>query len=627
MGCRLCSRRALQWLGAASTPTGPVKPVPPSGKLRLDELPKPGARSGITPLAYLIPFLAPYRLVVGLAAVFLLSAALLALAVPVGVRQMIDHGFSRDNALLINRYFLLLIVIALALGVATAGRFYCVSWLGERVVADLRRQIFGHLLTLSPSYFEVMPTGDLLSRLSADTTLVQTALSSSLSIALRNVLLLCGGLAMLLLTSPAMTGLVLLAVPVVVMPLVLLGRAVRRRSRAAQERAAESNAWAAETLGGIQAVQAYNQEGFARSRFNAAVDAVFVAGARRARTRALLTALVITLVFSSVVGVLWVGAQSVLDGRMSAGALSQFILYAIMVATGTGALSEVWGELQQAAGAAERLTDLLSVVPSIRAPAHPIPLPVPAKGHIQLQGVDLAYPLRPGVLALDGIDLEVRPGETVALVGPSGAGKTSLFALLLRFFDPTRGIIRLDGVDVAQADPSEVRRRFALVAQDTVIFSGTALDNLKLGRPEASAEEVRAAARAAQADEFILALPQGYASFLGERGVALSGGQRQRIAIARAILRDAPVLLLDEATSALDAQSEHLVAQALGTLMRSRTTLVIAHRLATVQRADRILVLDRGRLVAQGTHAELLAAGGLYATLATLQFGLQAPQQ
>jgi ATP-binding cassette subfamily B protein len=571
-------------------------------------------------LLRLLPFLKPYRRVIAFAALFLLIAAIASLAVPAGIRQMIDHGFSKENAGLIDRYFLMLMGVAVVLGLATAARYYCVTWLGERIVADVRAAVYDHILGLSPSFFEVTRTGEVLSRLTADTTLIQSAIGSSVSIALRNLVLLIGGVAMLLVTSATLTGLVLIAVPAVIVPLILLGRMVRRLSRASQDRVADTSAYAAETISAIQTVQAFTHEPIDRARFVAVVGAVFTAAVRRARARAVLTALVIVLVFSSIVGVLWVGAQAVLAGTMTAGELSQFILYAVMVASGTGALSEVWSEVQQATGAAERLMELLAIEADIKAPAQPMRLPEPPRGAVAFERVGFEYPLRPGIQALKDFSFSVTPGETVALVGPSGAGKSTVFQLLQRFFDPQHGRVLIDDVDVATANPADVRARLALVPQDTIIFGDTAFENVRYGRPDATEAEIRAAAGAAQATEFIERLPDGYHTYLGERGVALSGGQRQRIAIARAILRDAPILLLDEATSALDAESERLVQKALDTVMRGKTTIVIAHRLATVQKADRIIVMDEGRIVAEGTHAALVAEEGLYAKLAGLQF-------
>ncbi len=575
-------------------------------------------------LLKLLPFILPYRSVLALAGFFLLLAAGASLAVPAGVKQMIDHGFTRANGGMIDRYFLLLLLVSILLGLATAARFFCISWIGERVVADLRQAVYDHILSLSPSFFEVTRSGEVISRLTTDTTLIQTAVGSSVSIALRNFVLLIGGVVMLLITSAKLAGLVLITVPAVVVPLVLMGRRVRKLSRASQDRIADTSAYASETINAVQTVQAFTHEAIDRQRFGAAITGVFNTAVRRLRARSMMTALVIVLIFSSIVGVLWVGAQSVIAGTMTGGQLSQFILYAVFVATAVGALSEVWGEIQQAAGAAERLMELLSIVPDIATPARPIALPSPAIGGIVFDRVSLEYPLRPGILALDDVSLEIRPGETVALVGPSGAGKTTMFQLMQRFFDPTRGQVRIDGVDIAKADPQAVRERLALVPQDTVIFGDTAFENVRYGRPGATDAEIRAACVAAQASGFIEALPQGYHTYLGERGVALSGGQRQRLAIARAILRDAPILLLDEATSALDSESEYLIQLALDGLMHRKTTIVIAHRLATVQKADRIIVMEQGHVVAEGTHAQLVAEGGLYARLAERQFGSMA---
>ena len=575
--------------------------------------------SNLRVLRELLPFMAPYKGMIALATLFLLGAATASLAIPAAVREMIDHGFSKENADLIDRYFLLVLVVALVLGFATAARFYCVTWLGERIVADIRRALYSNILSQSPAFFEVTRTGEVLSRITTDTTLIQTAVGSSASIALRNLLIMVGGLFMLLITSAKLTSIVLGTVVFVVLPLILMGRMVRNLSRQSQDRVADTSAYAAETINAIQTVQAFTHEDVDRSRFGAAVEDTFATALKRVRARSLMTALVIVLVFASIVGVLWVGAQAVIAKEMSGGELSAFILYAVFVASGLGALSEVWGEVQQAAGAVERIFELLATKPQIQAPAKATPLP-PARGEVTFENVTFEYPMRPGVSALKNFTLNIKPGESVALVGPSGAGKTTVFQLLQRFFDVQGGRVLIDGVDLRDANPQDIRGRLALVPQETVIFGDTALENIRYGRPSATEAEIRAAAKAAQADEFISKLPQGYNTHLGERGITLSGGQRQRLAIARAILRDAPILLLDEATSALDAESERLVQIALETLMKQKTTIVIAHRLATVQRADRIVVLDEGRIVSEGRHSDLVTGTGLYARLARLQF-------
>jgi ATP-binding cassette subfamily B protein len=571
-------------------------------------------------LRALLPFLAAYRTRVAYAFAALLASTVATLALPLAVRSMIDHGFSRENVDFIDTYFLALLGVVGLLALATALRFYYVTWLGERVVADIRSAVYGHILKLSPAFFETVRTGEVLSRLTADTTLIQTVVGSSLSLALRNTLMIAGGVVMLVVTSPSLTGLALLLVPAVVVPLVIFGRRVRGLSRIAQDRLADATAYAGETLSAVPTLQAFVHEDRDRTLFGRAIEDAFGAARDRVKGRALMTVSVIFLVFAGIVGVLWVGARLVLSGEMTAGELSQFVLYAVLAAGSFGALAEVWGDVQAAAGAAGRLQELLAATPDIIAPANPAPMPQPARGAIAFEDVTFRYPSRPAVSALAGFSMDIRPGETVALVGPSGAGKTTVFQLLLRFYDPQSGRIRMDGIDIAEADPQDVRRLIGLVPQETVIFSGPLIENIRYGRPEASDAEVEAAARAAQAHDFIAALPQGYLTPLGERGTTLSGGQRQRIAIARAILKDPPILLLDEATSALDAESERAVQTALEGLMKNRTTLIIAHRLATVQRADRIIVLDAGQATAQGRHRELVAQGGLYAHLANLQF-------
>ena len=570
-------------------------------------------------LRRLWPFMAPYKGYIAAALGFLLLSTGATLTIPRAVQQMIDHGFSKENAGLIDQYFLFVLAVAVVLGLATAIRFYFVTWIGERVIADIRKAVYNHILSLSPAFFEVTRTGEVLSRLTTDTTLIQTAVGSSVSIALRNLLMMVGGVTMLFITSAKLTGLVLVTVPLVIVPLIFMGRIVRGLSRKSQDRVADTSAYAAETINAVQTVQSFTHEPVDRARFGVTVEDAFATAIKRVRARAGMTALVIVLIFSSIVGVLWIGAQAVLANEMTAGELSQFILYAVMVASGAGALSEVWTEVLQAAGAAERLMELLATKPKIDVPAKPAAMPAP-QGRVRFERVTFEYPMRPGIAALKEFTLEINPGETIALVGPSGAGKTTVFQLLQRFFDPQLGRILIDGVDIKQAAPQDVRARLALVPQETVIFGDTAFENIRYGRPDATDAEIRAATEAAQASEFIEKLPKGYHTYLGERGVTLSGGQRQRVAIARAILRDAPILLLDEATSSLDAESERLVQIALEDLMQKKTTIVIAHRLATVQRADRIVVLDEGRIVAQGTHKDLVAGGGLYARLARLQF-------
>ena len=584
---------------------------------------RPKSRN-LKPLLRLTPFLTRYQGRMMLALLALLVAAGATLVVPLAVRRVIDHGFTAANAALVNQYFLgmLLVVVLLALG--SAIRFYYVMWIGERVVADVRDALFSHLLKLSPGFFETQRSGEVVSRLTADTTQIKAAFSSTASIALRNVVMLIGTIVMMVLTSPKLAGLSLLALPLIVLPLVIYGRRVRSLSRLAQDTLADSAAYAQERLAAIATVQSNVQEGNARRDFGEATATAFAAAAQRTFARAILTAAIIAVSTGAIVLLLWYGASEVISGNLSPGTLSQFLIYAILAASSLGQLSEVWGEVQLAAGAAERISELLDEKPVIAAPLHPLTLPVPSRGELSLERVSFRYPTRPDALALDDISFMVRTGETVAIVGPSGAGKTTIFALAQRFFDPQLGVIAVDGVDVKTVDPLLLRQRLAIVPQETVIFSGTVLDNIRFGKPEASSDEVLAAARAARVDEFAERLPKAYDTEVGERGVTLSGGQRQRIAIARAILRDAPILLLDEATSALDAESEAFIQQAIDKLTQNRTTLVIAHRLATVRNANRILVLENGRLIAEGKHAELINTSPLYARLAKLQFSAPA---
>jgi len=577
-------------------------------------------RAKLRPLLALAPYVARYRGRAILAFISLTVAAITTLVVPVAVRRMIDFGFTAEGVAMINSYFSVMIAVVAVLAGASASRFYLVMTIGERIVADLRRDVFAHLVSLSPSFFDSARSGELVSRLTADTTQIKSAVGASVSIALRNMMLFLGATVMMVITSPRLSGFVLLAIPIIVIPLVAFGRWVRRLSRNAQDTLADASAYASELVGAIRTVQAYTSERLANARFGREVEQAYEAARSSTRARAVLTLIIIFIVFTSVVVILWVGSHDVLTGLISPGRLGQFILYTAFAATGLGQLSEVWGEISAAAGAAERLFEILHVKPQITAPPSPRALPQPARGDVGFDKVSFAYPTRPEVLAVDGVSFSVQSGEKVAIVGPSGAGKSTLFHLLLRFYDPASGAISFDGVPIRRADPREVRSRIALVPQDSVVFAASARENIRFGRPDATDAEVERAADLAHATEFLRRLPGGFEAQLGERGVTLSGGQRQRIAIARAILRAAPLLLLDEATSALDAESETLVQTALEELMRHRTTLVIAHRLATVLSCDRILVMDQGRIVEQGTHAELVAANGLYARLARLQF-------
>jgi len=581
--------------------------------------PRP-AHKTLSALALVLPYLRPYRaLLLGWLGFLALSSSA-TLSLPLAVRHMIDRGFAHADAASINASFLALFGVAVVLALATAARFFCVSLLGERVVADLRRRLYAHLLTLDQAFYERTRVGELISRLGADTELVQSVIGSGLSVALRSMVTFLGASAALVWTSPRLAGYAALVIPLVVLPIVVSARKLQRLSKENQDRIADAAAVANETLNAMYAVQAYAREEVERLRYDSAIVRSLRTARRRIGARAGLTALVIVLVFGAITLVLWAGAKAVVGGSLDAGILSQFVLYAVLAASSVGALTEVWGEVLRAGGAMQRIGELMATEPGIRSPTAPTALSRPPRGAIAFEQVSFRYPTRPDQPALQDFSLDVRPGETVALVGPSGAGKSTVFHLLLRFYDPQHGSIRIDGVDLRALALAELRGAIALVPQDTVIFGASALDNIRFGRSDASAEEVAAAARAAEADDFIAAQAQGYDTYLGERGMRLSGGQQQRIAIARAVLKAAPILLLDEATSNLDAQSEAAIQQALERLMRERTTLVIAHRLATVLSADRIVVLDGGRIVAQGTHAELLRQGGLYAELARLQF-------
>lgn len=577
-------------------------------------------RTSLKALKPLIPYAMRYRGQILAALVALIVASGTTLVIPLAIRRMIDFGFSTEGAGLINDYFSGMILVVGILAAASASRYYIVMTLGERIVADIRIAVFDHLTRLDTSFFDQVKSGEIVSRLSADTTQIKSAFGASASVALRNLVLFIGAGGMMVYTSPRLAGLVALAIPAIVLPLVASGRSVRQRSRDAQDRLADASAYATEAIGAMRVMQAFVAENATLKRFADAAENAFLTARNALRARALLTGIAIFLIFSSVVGILWYGAQDVLTGRISAGTLSQFVLYAIFAAGALGELSQVWSEISAAAGAAGRLADILAVEPKIKAPKQPKSLPSPALGTLEFDAVSFAYPGRPDEPVIRTLSFKVGKGERIAIVGPSGAGKSTIMQLALRFYDPTEGRVLIDGIALHDLDPRAMRKRIAFVPQDTVVFGASIAENIAYGRPDATHDEIVEAAKLAAVDSFVSVWPEAYETRVGERGMTLSGGQRQRIAIARAILKDAPILLLDEATSALDAESETLVQDALDRLMQGRTTIVIAHRLSTIVSADRILVMDHGAIVEDGTHAELVAEGGLYARLAALQF-------
>ncbi|GGH29745.1 ABC transporter [Alsobacter metallidurans] len=602
---------------ASATPSNRLQaPLAPTSA----DAPGERDRTSLRDLQPLLPFALRYRGRIAAALAALVLASMATLAIPLAVRRIIDNGFSPENAGFIDRYFTVMILVVAVLAFASAARYYLVMTLGERVMTDVRTAVFAHLTRLDPSFYDTAKSGEIVSRLTADTTQIKSAFGASASIALRNLVLFIGAIAMMVITSPRLSGLVLLAIPFIVLPLVASGRSVRQRSRLAQDRLADASAFATEAIGATRIMQAFTAEKPTLARFAQAAEDAFHAARTATLARAILTAVAIFLIFASVVAVLWYGAQDVLADRITGGRLSQFVLYAVFGAGALGELSQVWSEVSAAAGAAGRIAEILGVKPRIAAPANPTPFPQPPVGSVAFENVRFAYATRDDHPVLSDLSFAVAPGERVAIVGPSGAGKSTVVQLLLRFYDPQAGRVLVDGVPLVEADPEALRRRIAFVPQDPVVFGATIAENLRYGRPDAAEAQMREAARQAAADRFIEALPEGYDTRVGERGVTLSGGQRQRIAIARALLRDAPILLLDEATSALDAESETLVQEALDGLMEGRTTIVIAHRLATILKADRILVMDEGRIVEQGKHSELVNRNGLYARLARLQF-------